>query len=355
MKEKSIYEYIGGSMTPFTTIFGKSPRVFLNRNQEFENLLKNLDNPYSDAQSTIVTGVRGSGKTTFITKLEKELPEHWIPITLINTPAIVSNLIAELSNTVSREITVSNSIQVKNFSVLGLTIENIQSQNTTNQQQLIDLLTICQNANRKVVILIDEISTSTGIRELYSLFQLLIRKDLPISIISTGLPEDINEVITDKILTFLLRSNMIVLSPLTIDDIEKAYLEHLSLDHSAAGYAAKKTKGYAYAFQLLGQLMYEKECATIDDIEDVIPDFRYFLGKNAYRLIQQRLSDNDEIFLKAIQSKTKIADIIKQTKWDKNLVNTYKYRLIDKGLIFQPQRGYVDLVLPEFDSYLENY
>ncbi|MBG9367706.1 AAA family ATPase [Streptococcus sp. NLN64] len=342
-------------MTPFTTIFGKSPKVFLNRNQEFENLLKNLNNPYSDAQSTIITGVRGSGKTTFITKLENELPEHWIPITLINTPSIVSELIAELSNKVNREITLSNSIQVKNFSVLGLTIENVQSQNTTNQQQLIDLLTICQNANRKVVVLIDEISSSNGIRELYSLFQLLIRKDLPISIVSTGLPEDINEVITDKILTFLLRSNIIELSPLTIDDIEEAYIKHLSLDRSVAGYAAEKTKGYAYAFQLLGQLMYEKESTTINDIDEIIPDFRYLLGKNAYRLIKQRLSEKDEIFLKAIKSETKIADLITETKWDKNLINTYKYRLIDKGLVFQPQRGYVDLVLPEFDIFLENF
>ena len=53
---------------------------------------------------------------------------------------------------------------------------------------------------------IDEVVSNDAMREFASFFQLLVRKDIAISLILAGLPENVTTIETDQILTFLLRS-----------------------------------------------------------------------------------------------------------------------------------------------------
>lgn len=77
--------------------------------------------------------------------------------------------------------------------------------------------------------------------------------------------------------------------------------------------------------------------------------------KNAYKLISNRLSEKDVCFLQALENHTKIAQIIERTGWSKALVNTYKYRLMEKGVVQQVSRGILALSLPEFDLFIEEF
>ena len=58
-------------------------------------------------------------------------------------------------------------------------------------------------------------------------------------------------------MTFLIRAQKIYMSPLNLLAISKSYNQLLSMDEKEARKAAKETKGYAFAFQLLGYLLYE--------------------------------------------------------------------------------------------------
>lgn len=62
------------------------------------------------------------------------------------------------------------------------------------------------------------------------------------------------------------------------------------------------TKGYAYAFQLLGCLLWETGVETLDDqvLDQVLPTYRYQLYRNVYTKIYQELSPIDRQFILAM-------------------------------------------------------
>lgn len=54
---------------PFNPSFGRVPSIFLNRGQLINDVLGELDNPDSPYKVSIVYGMRGVGKTTFLTEI----------------------------------------------------------------------------------------------------------------------------------------------------------------------------------------------------------------------------------------------------------------------------------------------
>ena len=51
----------------------------------------------------------------------------------------------------------------------------------------------------------------------------MIRKNLKVSLLMAGLPENVSEIQNDDVLTFLLRANRIVLNPLNLETIKLSY------------------------------------------------------------------------------------------------------------------------------------
>ncbi len=85
-----------------------------------------------------------------------------------------------------------------------------------------------------------------------SMFQILVREDLPVFLLMSGLYENIRGLQNEKSLTFLYRAPQIVLGPLNLRLIQKEYKNVFNLDDERATHMAVLTKGYAFAFQALG-------------------------------------------------------------------------------------------------------
>ena len=88
--------------SPFNPNFGKVPRLFLDRENiiddyidELTNSGKHIDTPY---QTTMIYGVRGSGKTSMLTDIINRVKQldDWIVVDLLNNRAIIDNLIESL-------------------------------------------------------------------------------------------------------------------------------------------------------------------------------------------------------------------------------------------------------------------
>lgn len=83
----------------------------------------------------------------------------------------------------------------------------------------------------------------------------------------TGLYENIYNLQNDKVLTFLYRAPKLILEPLNYTAIRKQYMDIFSLDIDAAGELASLTKGYPFAFQVLGYLYWEnRDKKTLEQI-----------------------------------------------------------------------------------------
>lgn len=73
----------------------------------------------------------------------------------------------------------------------------------------------------------------------------------------TGLYKNISALQNEKSLTFLYRAPKVHLGPLNIGTISEDYQSVLGLDDEKGLALAKLTKGYSFAFQVLGYFTWE--------------------------------------------------------------------------------------------------
>ena len=90
----------------------------------------------------------------------------------------------------------------------------------------------------------------------------MIRDNLSVALLMAGLPENVSEIQNDDVLTFLLRANRITLNPLDVESIKTSYARIFrnagyQVEAPTLLYMTKQTMGFAYAFQLLGYLVWQ--------------------------------------------------------------------------------------------------
>ena len=112
---------------------------------------------------------------------------------------------------------------------------------------------------------------------------------------------------------------------------------------------ARLTRGYSFAFQVLGYLTWEAGVLS----EGVMDEFRQYLDGYAYDKIWSELSAGDRRLAVGIaKSKTgKVPNVRSILGIETNQFNPYRRRLIRKGVINGDERGCVRLALPCFEDY----
>ena len=80
------------------------------------------------------------------------------------------------------------------------------------------------------------------------------------------------------------------------------------------------------------------------------------LGDSVYEKIWSELSRNDRKVMRQLASgKTKIIDLREALGISPQLLNVYRKRLMDKGIISGEQRGSLKIVFPRLAQYIEIY
>ena len=126
------------------------------------------------------------------------------------------------------------------------------------------------------------------------------------------------------------------------------------IDSDGAVEMAKLTKGYPFAFQVLGYLTWNNN----GDYKGVLAEYRQYLEEYVYEKIWSELSSKDkEIAFAIAQCETgKIKDIRELLHIDTNQFNPYRKRLIKKGIVDGSEYGFVRFTLPFFEQFvIENY
>lgn len=354
-------------MNPFNPSFGMVPTIYLDRQQQITQLVNELENPNTPYRTSLVYGMRGSGKTAFLTATSKLLRKrpNWIVVNLAMGSEMIETLIGSIYNQTSGQLRkLLNSIEGVSFSVMGLqtTIKSTEKQ-VSYQVLLEEIVKKLATQGKRLFITIDEVNPTKEMIELASIYQVLLRDELPVAMMMTGLPNQISELQNHQVLTFLLRSGRVVLHPLNPMDIRKQYVKAFANDDreitkDALVEMVKLTKGYAYAFQLLGYLLWKTSAKVINRqvVESVIDDYEEALFRNAYIKIYQEVSDMDRKFLKAMahidDEIVNIADIREALKVSSNYIGVYRRRLMDSQIIVAPTYGKVAFSLPFFKDFI---
>ena len=340
---------------PYTLLFGRAPEQYIQRAADTEMIIRDFsfDNPTE--QVYMITGVRGSGKTVFMTDIANRLKQEddWIIIDLSSESDLLTDFASLLASENSRaELFRKAKI---NLSFWGFGFEVGQTAPITNIQLAITkMLETLKKHKKKVLITIDEAVNNQYMRSFVSAFQIFIRQELPVCLLMTGLFENIDELQNEKNLTFLYRAPKISLSPLSRTEMAGNYKNNLKISSDDAMEMAELTKGYSFAFQVLGHFTWE----TNGEYRKVLEKYKNYIFEYSYDKIWSELSGRDRDILLGIAETPsgKIADIRNTLEITTNEFNPYRKRLIKKGLIDGSRYGFVKLILPFFEEYvIENW
>ena len=183
--------------------------------------------------------------------------------------------------------------------------------------------------------------------------QLLLRKKYSINWLMTGLYQNIYNLQNNNALTFLYRAPKINLEPLNISAVAQSYKKIFDINDKKALKLALFTKGFSYAYQVLGYLLVANKQTNIDN--NILDSFDQFMQEYVYDKIWSELSEKDKEFLFCFDDEDviKIESVIEKTKKDKKYVSVYRDRLIKKGIIQSVEHGKISLKLPRFNEYIQ--
>lgn len=165
----------------------------------------------------------------------------------------------------------------------------------------------------------------------------------------TGLYEKVSKLQDDSSLTFLYKAPKITIEPLNINAVAASYETNLNVSEEKA---MEFTNGYAYAYQDLGHILYEKE--NKDLTQDVLVEFDQYMADYVYDKLFSELSPKEQKIILSFKTNTplKAEEISRKSEIDPKSLSVYRDRLIKKGILVSPAYGYVRFAFPRFAEYL---
>ena len=351
---------------PFTTTFSKTPEYTYIATEKTEEILENFsyENPSESVYK--ITGVRGSGKTVILGKVEEALKSAdnreagWLVFDINPTRDILGQIAAMLDKEgfggeAKKNTSISISATVmgtgggfgystekdRTFFDIGVAVES--------------MIQAAQNKKKKILIGIDEVSKSPEMVKFASEYGRWLRAGYPVYFVCTGLYENIQELSNVKNLTFFRRATTVKTEPLNMVRMSEMYRSKLHVEGAEAREMAKLTKGYAYAFQELGVLSFKKkETETLYD--DIVPALKAELFAYSYEKIWEEMTEMDRFLVKLLVDKEeyKREEVLHLMGDKAGSYSMYRDRLIKRGIL-NSRQGYISLALPFFAEYVKEY
>jgi DNA-binding transcriptional ArsR family regulator len=143
------------------------------------------------------------------------------------------------------------------------------------------------------------------------------------------------------------------LEPLNYTAIRKCYMDIFCLKVEEAEQMATLTKGYSFAFQVLGYLYWNHR--DTKTIEDILAEYDQYLEEYVYSKIWSELSALDQKILieMALSGETKVKDIREASGMKSEVFSVYRDRLKRRGIVDANRYGYLSFVLPRFEDFVK--
>ncbi len=333
---------------PFNVTFGELPTSLISRKDDIKTIKEAFGSDSPETKVYVISGPRGSGKTvllTYLTKLFKD--DGYITIDLNPFEDLNEQFAAKLYEQGKlKKLFLSPEFS---FSFKGLTFSLNGDVEIKNISTLIEkMLGYLKKKKKRVLVTIDDVSSNDYVKSFIFSFQQMIRNDFDVFLLVTGLYENVSELERNKSLTFFLRAPKLNLEPLNLFEITYLYKNLLNLKDEDAVKYAKLTKGYAYGYQLVGSLLYKNGINS-----NILDEYDKKLIQNSYLLTWEKLTSKEKEFLYAMAESSSQKDIAEMTNMSNGNLQTYKKRLVDKGIITAKERGKVDFALPRFKEFVK--
>ena len=342
---------------PFSITFGKEPVEEIDRENIIEEILSDFTAESPSQQVVLLTGVRGSGKTSLTARLMKTVGQmkDWLVTDLIVEGDMLRSLAGKLGEMPGcRKIFTEAEISL---SVLGAGVKVTRADDETGVEALLDrMLSALTKKNKRLLITIDDVASNKEMRVFSHFFQSCLMKDYNIYLIMNGVYDNIENLQNERTLTFLQRAPKIPLPPLNKTAVAGMYGRIFRFPDNTVKKMAAATGGYPYAVQALGYAVWKNYRDAEDiDMENVLPKLDLMLADGVYDKLWVDMSETDrEICSLVAEGDTdgaSVASVIEKSGISKSLASNYKKRLIKKGIV-EEVRGSFVFSLPGFGRYV---
>lgn len=351
---------------PFTRTPGIAGKAYIDMHYA-DTIVNNFENNETSKYIYKIVGLRGSGKSVEYSKVLNHFQndKRWLVYTLSAAGNPLEVLIAKLSHESFIKSTIHETTKNSSISAGGTikliganTSIGISSTTKNNEHYYSDeaelsfMLKEAEKKQLKVLVGIDDIARTPEMVRFLSIWgSLLLEGYRNIYLVCTGLVKNIEDFTEERNLTFFKRSDLIEIKGLSKFEVAYMYQKLLNLDELTAVKLAKMVKGYAYAYQVLGSLYFNKQSEQC--LEDLIPEFQRIIFQDSYNLIFKSLTKAEKELVKIIVNTQEgnVSDI-KRAMDNPNSFNVLRSRLEKKHLLNLEQRGYVKIELPFFREYI---
>jgi type II secretory pathway predicted ATPase ExeA len=354
---------------PFNPQFGKRPERFIGREMVVNDFLQSLSDKNDPHRTTIVTGIRGSGKTALLSDVHASLDDGHIVIDVTAQDGMLLEILDEFIRGSKDKGWLGKKLEgYQGFSVgalgfsFGLTRKGDEESHSFRfvASELLDRL---REKNIGTVFLIDEAHNGTPeMREFVVTYQHLVREDYDVTLLMAGLPSSVNDVLNDKVLTFLRRAHRVELENIDTKAVEVAYEQAFHqagrrFVDDALRESAMATEGYPYLIQLLGYFLFNSGKEELDSklLWQSLELSKIELFKNVHDLLFQELSARDRDFLFAMavdEGQSDFGTIRERLGVSAGYASKYRERLLMAGMVRAVAHGTLALVPPYLREYL---
>ena len=336
---------------PFTLMFGLPSNSLISRDDSLNEIITNFNNDVA-MYAYIITGIRGCGKTVLLREACKKLSmdNNWIIVDINSQSSILESLTSKLYDA-SKVRKMLNGWSLS-INLPYFTLKKEHQEITDSETILEHIIDGINKEKKKILISIDEVTNTSEFRKFVNFYQSMIGKGYKLYLLMTGLNENINSIINDKAMTFLSRLPKIELEPLDLVDISFEYKSIFDIDNNEAIKMAKLTRGYAFAYQVLGYFFFELKNKGID--EKLLNRYQRYLWTNGYTKFWNDSTPVEKKFMIGLAKAENGSkeEIIKNTKISVSNYSQYRKRLIDKRLVVVNGWDKLEFSLPQFKEFV---
>ncbi|MDR3189916.1 MAG: ATP-binding protein [Lactobacillaceae bacterium] len=357
----------------FSPGFGTHPATFLGRRailSALNSVVQGEDN--SVFRRTLISGVRGVGKTTLLNEADKVLTKSGaIVVTQTSSPLLGRHLLRALAAHID-PLELQGMEFTVNLGIISGKVDLKNQKNTTPDIYLdgVNLLDAINAKSRWIVFQIDEVHGHVeAVHEFAKAFQQWLSNGYKVMLVMAGLPDELHALLNGQSVSFLRRAKQVGLAPIqNVDEITAMYTNEFKQSGKEiklvdAKQLAEISEGYPYLIQLLGYYAWEQTnlngTFSATELNDVYALAKRDMYASVFDLLFQNKSQNDIAYMRAIgevmnDGVASTSDAAKA--WGKTIqyASMYRKRAIDSALISADEYGKISFTIPMEINYIND-
>lgn len=369
---------------PFNPGYGVEPPRFAGRELVEHTILLGMQRgPGREEFINIVTGGRGTGKTTLLNHLRRHVTSEWGWSTMkwAGRPSWpLVQLLAEEAPRIEDELRsplqkVRSALRPDSISArtpVGTVTKNTEPTASPARSVTATLRQLGQLAelnNRTVVLFVDELQavSADDLAELSGTLQIVTNEEaLPVAVVAAGLPSTRRVIGSIPGTTFIERQDEHRLGNLDVDAARDALETPIlaagrRIDHDALQRLIEASKGYPYAVQLAGKYTWiaagDHDDITVRHAISGIAGMTETLERNLYETRWDNLTNNEQFYVLAAagigDANIPTLAIVTALGRTQAAMSTVRAGLInDRHLMRAGKHGHISFDIPGFADWV---